>query len=125
MDEDKLRAIKEWKASYFYDRVTFLPLIGTTWRWPVECQTAFDNLKVTITRGPVLGLVDVSKSFIVETDALDFAFGGVLSQKGHPIAYESRKLNSSKRRYTVSEKEMFTMVHCLREGNIYWNHHSW
>lgn len=33
---------------------------------------------------------------------------------GHPIAYESRKLNDTERRYTVQEKEMTAIVHCLR-----------
>ena len=42
-----------------------------------------------MTRGPVLGLVDVTKPFEIETDANDFALGGVLIQEGHPIAYES------------------------------------
>ena len=42
---------------------------GTTWRWSIECQTAFDKLKVTITRVLVLRLVDVFKSFVVEIDA--------------------------------------------------------
>ena len=37
-------------------------------------------------RGPVLGLVDVTKPFEIETDASDFALGGVLIQEGHPIA---------------------------------------
>jgi len=67
-----------------------------------------------MTRGPVLGLVDVTKPFEVETDASDFALGGVLIPEGHPIAYESRKLNDAERRYTVSEKEMLAVVHCLR-----------
>ena len=40
-------------------------------------------------RGPVLGLVDVTKSFEIETDASDLALGGVLIQESHPIAYES------------------------------------
>ena len=50
---------------------------------------AFEDLKATMTRGPVLGLVDVTKPFEIETDASDFALGGVLIQEGHPIAYES------------------------------------
>lgn len=33
--------------------------------------------------------------------------------QGHPIAYESRKFNDTKRRYTVQEKEMTAIVHCL------------
>lgn len=30
-----------------------------------------------------------------------YAIGGVLMQEGHPIAYESRKLNDTERKYTV------------------------
>ena len=57
---------------------------GTTWRWSGECQISFDKLKTKMVRGPVLGLVDMSKkSFVVETDASDFALGGVLTQEGH------------------------------------------
>jgi hypothetical protein len=40
-------------------------------------------------------------------------------QDGHPIAYESRKLNDTERRYMVQEKEMTAVVHCLRT----WRHY--
>ncbi|KAL5835882.1 hypothetical protein ACOSQ3_015434 [Xanthoceras sorbifolium] len=40
-------------------------------------------------------------------------------QDGHPIAFESRKLNDTERRYTVQEKEMTAVVHCLRT----WRHY--
>ncbi|KAG8382501.1 hypothetical protein BUALT_Bualt05G0083800 [Buddleja alternifolia] len=45
--------------------------------------------------------------------------GGVLMQEGHPIAFESWKLNETERRYTVQEKEMTTIVHYLR----IWRHY--
>ena len=35
-------------------------------------------------------------------------------QEKHPIAFESRKLNDTERCYTVQEKEMTAIVHCLR-----------
>ncbi|TYK13522.1 polyprotein [Cucumis melo var. makuwa] len=106
-----------WFIEEFLRRAT--PLIellkkGTTWRWPVECQTVFDDLKVTMTRGPVHGLVDVSKPFIVEIDTSDFTLGSILTQEGHPIAYESHKSNNTERRYTVFEKEILVVGHCLR-----------
>ena len=138
MDTDKLKAIQEWKvpvsvselrsflglANYYrrfvegFSRraapLTELLKKDTTWQWSIECQSTFEELKATMTRGPVLGLVDIKKLFEVETDASDYALGGVLLQEGHPIAYESQKLNNAERRYTVSEKEMLAVVHCLR-----------
>ena len=89
------------------------------WRWRQECQHAFESLKKFVTEEPVLSLPDLNKPFELHTDAVDFAIGGVLIQEGHPIAFESRKLNDTKRRYTVQEKEMTTVVHCLRT----WRHY--
>jgi len=40
-------------------------------------------------------------------------------QEDHPIAFESQKLNDTERRYTVQEKEMAAVVHCLRT----WSHY--
>ncbi|XP_015943914.1 uncharacterized protein LOC107469037 [Arachis duranensis] len=71
-------------------------------------------IKVAITEGPVLALSGYSKVFEVYTDASDIAIGRVLMQKGHPIAFKSRKLNDTKRRYTVQEKKMTAVVYCLR-----------
>ncbi|KAK3036750.1 hypothetical protein RJ639_029715 [Escallonia herrerae] len=40
-------------------------------------------------------------------------------QECHPVTYESRKLNEAERRYTTHEKELLTVVHCLR----IWRHY--
>ncbi|CAM8999173.1 unnamed protein product [Rhodiola kirilowii] len=69
------------------------------WAWTKQCQDAFDSLKRVICEEPVLRLADHTKPFELHTDASDFAIGGVLMQDGHPIAYESRKLNDTERRY--------------------------
>ncbi|KAI5343688.1 hypothetical protein L3X38_011564 [Prunus dulcis] len=68
---------------------------------------------------PVLRLPDISKPFEIHADASDFAIGGVLIQDGHSLAFESRKLNDTERRYTIQEKEMTAVVHCLRT----WRHY--
>ncbi|KAL0430881.1 UNVERIFIED_CONTAM: Retrovirus-related Pol polyprotein from transposon [Sesamum radiatum] len=39
---------------------------------------------------PCVGLTRYVEPFVVETDASDFALGGVLMQDGHPVAFESR-----------------------------------
>ncbi|KAK3022709.1 hypothetical protein RJ639_046693 [Escallonia herrerae] len=55
----------------------------------------------------------------LEKDTSNFALGGVLIQECHPVAYESRKLNEVERRYTTHEKELLTVVHCLKV----WRHY--
>ena len=61
----------------------------------------------------MLALPNHTKVFEVHMDASEFAIEGVLMQDRHLIAFESRKLNDSKRQYTVQEKEMIAIVHCL------------
>ena len=46
----------------------------------------------------MLRLPDFELPFKVHTDASDKALGGVLVQKNHPVAYESRKLNDAEQK---------------------------
>ncbi|XP_022864502.1 uncharacterized protein LOC111384459 [Olea europaea var. sylvestris] len=143
MDGAKVKAINEWEPPTKVTELrSFLGLVNyyrrfikgyssraapltdllkksQRWEWTVKCQRAFDDLKAAVMLEPVLALPDFNKSFEVQTDASDFAIGGVLMQEGHPIAFESRKLNDTERRYTVQEKEMTAIVHCLRV----WRHY--
>nr|GEU90614.1 hypothetical protein [Tanacetum cinerariifolium] len=91
-----------------------LGIANQAWIWDEECQAAFESLKKAIMEEPVLRLPDVTMPFELHTHASDFAIGGVLIQDRHPVAFESQKLNETKRKYTVQEKEMTTFVYCLR-----------
>lgn len=143
MNHGKIRAICEWEAPTTVSELrSFLGLVNyyrrfiagysaraapltdllkkyQSWDWTPRCAEAFEDLKRAVTEEPVLRLPDCRQPFEVHTDASDFAIGGVLMQEGHPIAYESRKLNDTERRYTVQEKEMTAIVHCLRT----WRHY--
>ncbi|KAL2230923.1 UNVERIFIED_CONTAM: Transposon Tf2-11 polyprotein, partial [Sesamum indicum] len=83
-------------------------------QYQYRSQVAFDNLKKAMMTESVLALPDMSKSFVVETDASDYALGGVLMQDGHPVAFESRKHKDVAWRYSVHENELLAVVHCLR-----------
>ncbi|GJX43068.1 putative nucleotidyltransferase, ribonuclease H [Tanacetum coccineum] len=143
MDGAKIKAIQDWEPPTKVTELrSFLGLVNyyrrfimgysaiaspltdllkknKAWIWDEECQAAFESLKKAVMEEPVLRLPDVTMPFELHTDASDFAIGGVLMQDGHPIAFESRKLNETERKYTVQEKEMTAVVHCLR----IWRHY--
>jgi hypothetical protein len=76
--------------------------------WTESMQTAFDELKQALTSAPCLALPDPDGEFEVTTDASEDAkaVGAVLTQNGHPVAYESTKLNMHQLNYPVHDKEM-------------------
>ncbi|RVW49023.1 Retrovirus-related Pol polyprotein from transposon 17.6 [Vitis vinifera] len=110
MDDSKVKAIQEWDPPTKIPQLSFFLGLVNYYQW---CQQAFENLKKTVTEKPVLALLNHTKVFEVHMDASEFAIEGVLMQDRHLIAFESRKLNDSKRQYTVQEKEMIAIVHCL------------
>ena len=66
--------------------------------------SAFEALKACLVRAPILGFPTKDGLFFLDTDASLFAVGGVLSQlqkEGEVvIAYASRSLRLSQRRYS-------------------------
>ncbi len=89
------------------------------WFGSPDCQMTFDKLKRAISNEPVLKLSEFDKPFKVERDAFDRTPLAVLVQEGRPVAFESWKLNETEQRFTVHEKEMTAVVHCLR----LWRHY--
>ena len=57
--------------------------------------------------------------FQLYTDASIVGLGVVLLQDGHPIAFESRKLNPAERNYPVHELELLAIVHAVRTFRHY------
>ena len=89
------------------------------WSWTGRCQDAFEKLKALLTAAPLLRTPDESKPYEVVTDASDLGLGAVLLQDGHPVAFESRKINFAELNYTTTEKEMLAVVHALRVWRCY------
>ena len=56
-----------------------------------KCEEIFNKLKGLLTTALILKIADPEKDFPACTDACNEFLGGVLTQEGHVIAYESRK----------------------------------
>jgi len=88
---------------------------NSKWEWTDVHQHAFDTMKKILARDVLLAYPDFSKKFEIFTDASDRQLGAVITQEGRPIAYYSRKLNSSQLNYTTTEKELLAIVETLKE----------
>jgi len=124
MDDHKVKAILDWElprsvlairsflglASYYRKFIKNFAKIATpltnllkksseTYEWEEACNEAFETLKGILVKAPVLKLPDFDKDFEIHSDASDFAIGGVLVQEGKLVAFESKKLSETERRW--------------------------
>ena len=67
----------------------------------------------------MLAIIDSSLPFVVECDASREGIGDVLTQWGHPIAFDIRKLNQSEKGYSIYDKEMLAIMHTLHKFRQY------
>lgn len=59
-------------------------------------QAALNQLKQALINALVLGILDFSKPFNLETYANDVRFGAVLIQDAHPVGYLSKAVSTKK-----------------------------
>ena len=86
--------------------------------WNEECQQSLDTLKEKMITAPILVFPDWNKPFHVHVDASGITLGIVLTQPGeggidHPMTYSSRKLSTTEKNYTTTEREGLAMVYSL------------
>ncbi|XP_047527311.1 uncharacterized protein LOC125064368 [Vanessa atalanta] len=95
------------------------PLIGIK-HFPLnqEAVTCFNSLKSDVCKSTLV-VVDENATFMVETDASEFAIASTLSQNGRPVAFFSRTLTDSECKQSSIEKEASAIVESLRK----WRHY--
>ena len=77
-----------------------------------------------IGREVLLAYLDFNAQFEIHNDASKLQIGAVISQKGKPIAFYSRKMNNAQPNYTTTEKELLSIVATLKGfRNILLGHH--
>jgi hypothetical protein len=127
VDPEKIEAIREWSVpknvtevrsfmglAGYYKRfiegfskiahpITSLQRKGVKFQWIVDCEKGFQHLKQLLTSASILRIVDPNEDFIVFIDASKEGLGGVLTQNGFVICYESRKLKEDERHYATHD----------------------
>ena len=83
-------------------------------KWGVEQETSFRELKDALCNPPVLALPDPTQEMILTTDASDTSISFNLSQvvagKERIIEYGARGLRVPEKLYSVSEKELLAII---------------
>ena len=154
-DEKKIQTIRDWKepqtnkelqsfiglANYYHRMIEryaeisapLTDIMAKTWGksnrdeyWTKRHTAAFKKLQQALCSEPlILHLPDISKGFIVNTDASLRALGGVLMQEGEEpgerrvVAYCSKKFSDTERNWPTHERELFAFVYAFRK----WKHY--
>ena len=103
--------------------LTHLTKKNVKYHWDMEQQNAFDTLKQALISPPVLRYPDLTKQFILNTDASGTSIAAILTQTHneveHPISYSSRTLNEAERRYSTIERECLAIVYAVKTYRNY------
>ncbi|QRW27779.1 Retrotransposable element Tf2 protein [Rhizoctonia solani] len=148
MDQKKIEAVTSWpqpktvkQVQAFLGFVNYLrrfipnfssvarPLHNLTrketpWSWGTQEEAAFQELKVLVTKSPVLIHSNPDLPYYLETDASGVAMGAILSQRGpdnrlHPIAYMSKSFSGAEANYDTHNKELLAIIKALEEWRIF------
>ena len=112
------------KLSERTDKMRKLLKKNEPWIWKEEQQKDFEKIKQMLTEGPCLAHYAKDKENIVTTDASTTGLGITLWQKQHdgntkPIAFGSRYLNDTEKKYSIFELELLAVVWGLEKFRFY------
>ncbi len=93
------------------------------WHWDKEQKDAFHTLKKSLSRTAHLRILNSTCKKVLKINMSDFTVGACLYQikdeQQRLIAYQSRKLSESEKRYEVHDKELLVIVKALQDWRPY------
>ncbi|XP_050046366.1 uncharacterized protein [Dermacentor andersoni] len=91
--------------------------------WQTSHEEAFMRLKELLSQQPILKAPDLSRHFVLRTDASSRSLGAVLLQEHdgrfHPVSYASRKLLPREAAYSTIERECLAIVWAVQKFHVY------
>ena len=92
---------------------------NTEWFWDKQHDCAFNELKKCISSPPVLAYYNPKLPVTISADASQNGLGCVCLQEGKPIAYASRSLTETEKRYAQIEKELLALLYACTKFDQY------
>ena len=87
--------------------------------WNESSIEKFNKLKQSLVSAPILAFPDSALPFVIQSDASGHSIASVLLQKHgeiyRPVAFASRKLNQTERRYSTTERELLSVVYAVKQ----------
>ncbi|XP_046857694.1 uncharacterized protein K02A2.6-like [Xenia sp. Carnegie-2017] len=87
--------------------------------WHETHEKAFQDLQHLLTHPNTLRYYDVAKPVILQVDASQNGLGAALIQDQGPVAYASKAMNDTQRRYAQIEKELLAVVFACKRFHQY------
>lgn len=128
-----LLGMANYSSKYIRDFATLTaPLRELTkkdvrFHWTKTHQTAFDKLKKTLVSAPCMSYFDKNKETFVVVDASPVGISAILSQKPRNsdinsqqiVAYASRALTDTEKRYSQTEKEALAIIWAVEHFHLF------
>ncbi|GAU39167.1 hypothetical protein TSUD_147890 [Trifolium subterraneum] len=141
-DPEKIKAIIEWPVPNSVKTLHgFLGLVGyyrkfvrndaflaspltsllkkDAFHWTDSAFDSFNALKKDLSTALVLALPDFSITFVVQTDASNYAMGAVLLQQGHPLAYFSKMFCPCIAKSSTYIRELHAIIAAVKSWRQY------
>lgn len=92
-----------------------------SFNWTPAAATAFEALKKAMVFAPVLALHDFAHPLGIETDDSRTGIGAILMQRGHPVAFINKAVNSRQQAMSIYERELHAILHAVKK----WTNTLW